>query len=112
MRSALTQKGGIDAEYQIARRQGGSPKAGRKSYDPGAVQRVLRVNGFGNRPDFREIMGDICAELQRRATARRAKNKRLGRASVKTPEQLEFKLSVREARRLANERRDHLLADL
>ncbi|MBI2108746.1 MAG: hypothetical protein HYT93_01005 [Parcubacteria group bacterium] len=77
---------------------------------PGAVQRVLRENGFRNRSDFKEIMSDVCAELQRRATARRKKNKRLGRKSEKMPEQLE--LRYEEARQMADERRDDLLPDL
>lgn len=80
---------------------------------PGAVTRVLRANGYGNRSDFKEIMGDVCAELGRRAVARRKKNQRLGRKAPKIPEQMELKIDPRyaEARHMADERRDHLLPD-
>ena len=57
---------------------------------PGAVWRVLRAKQLAERPDAREIAGDVCAELQKRSVARRKKNKRLGIRSPRIPEQFDL----------------------
>ena len=57
---------------------------------PAAVWKVLRAERFAERTDAKELHGDICAELQKRSTARRKKNLKLKKKSAKIPEQLEF----------------------
>lgn len=42
---------------------------------PVAVRMVLRERGLSNKPHADEIASNVCRELQKRATARRRKNR-------------------------------------
>lgn len=42
---------------------------------PAAVRMILKERGLSNKPHADELISSICRELQKRATARRKKNK-------------------------------------